>query len=138
MNHLWIFLNSCCGTCKNKISKIKEKTYPERCFEFRFSICRRRRRIFFFIHFLFSFPTQFPRQCSAFGLASHEKKIHMVKNKLKTNNKKKKAGYVGNKIVTKEIRNWSKSRELKSVKAVMETKFQNGFWFHNSNNTIFQ
>jgi len=27
-----------CGTCKNNIFKIKEKTYPERCSEFRLSI----------------------------------------------------------------------------------------------------
>ena len=32
------FFISRCGTCKNKISKFKEKTYPERCFEFRLSI----------------------------------------------------------------------------------------------------
>ena len=37
INHQWIFFNSRCGTCKNKISKIKEKTYPERYFEFRLS-----------------------------------------------------------------------------------------------------
>ena len=38
VNLLWIFFNSRCGTCKNKISKIKEKIYPERCFGFCLSI----------------------------------------------------------------------------------------------------
>ena len=38
ITYINIFWFSLPRTCKNKISKIKEKTYPERCFKFRLSI----------------------------------------------------------------------------------------------------